>query len=247
MQYYPKTQEPSSFNETKTLSELANELETDKGTADASTLPWNQNFPLHKCWHYTTIYEKYMDPVRLNNISLLEIGICDHRFPFASPKMWLQYFKSPTLYCVDNFWGQSLNQINVNMLNELGANFIYADQSNENDWKEIQQLLHNKIDFLVEDGSHLPPHMMLSLYHSIPILKPGAFYFMEDIATVNGHSVWLYNNEIYNELLNFQSTNILSSTSLSSDQNITISNSFKLLEIFTSPHNLTHLAVFQKL
>jgi hypothetical protein len=49
-----------------------------------------------------------MNKDRENVIKLFEIGICDQRFPYASTKLWLSYFKNIDLYCADNFWGHYL-------------------------------------------------------------------------------------------------------------------------------------------
>ena len=50
------------------------------------------------------------------------------------------------------------------------------------DWDEIEKTIpSNSLDFIIEDGSHYPHHMMYTLYRSIKLLKSGGIYFMEDI------------------------------------------------------------------
>lgn len=129
------------YDKSKNLSEIANSFEMDKGTSDKNQLSWGKNWPDHMCMGYTEIYEKYMIKHREEKIKLFEIGICDKRFPFASPKMWLTYFKNINLYCADNFWGNYLSEKknDIEMLNKLGVNFIYADQGNFCDWNEIKK------------------------------------------------------------------------------------------------------------
>ena len=166
MQLFKKTNEKNSFyNKELSLTQLANQLETDKGTSDKNSLSWGKDWPEHVCMGYTKTYEKYMSPNREISSKLFEIGICDKRFPYASPKMWLSYFKDLDLYCVDNFWGTYLNERldEVKMINDWGVNFIYADQGNFCDWNELKQECPNDFDFIVEDGSHWPNHMIVSL------------------------------------------------------------------------------------
>jgi hypothetical protein len=88
--------------------------------------------------HYTTTYEKYMNAKKNKNINMLEIGVCDKRFPFASIKMWMTYFENINLYAVDNFWGHRMDDKikDINNLNNNGVNFIYADQGSFEDWDE---------------------------------------------------------------------------------------------------------------
>ncbi len=64
MQFFKKTKENTFFDESKTLTEIANNLETDKGTADKATLSWGKDWPEHICMGYTETYEKYMAPYR---------------------------------------------------------------------------------------------------------------------------------------------------------------------------------------
>jgi hypothetical protein len=114
---------------------------------------------------------------------MLEIGVCDKRFPYASIKMWKSYFKNVDFYAVDNFWGHKIGDKieDIDKLNNQDINFIYADQGSFDDWDELNKLFPNKFDFIVEDGSHWPNHMMVSLWKSLGVLKSGGYYFMEDI------------------------------------------------------------------
>lgn len=234
----------------KSLSELANFYQTDKGTADSKDLNWGAEYPLHSCWHYTKTYEKYMEHNINNNISMLEIGVCDKRFPFASVKMWMEYFKKVDFYAMDNFWGHALeNKLDdIKNLNLAGVNFIYADQGSLNDWNSIGDLFNDKFDYIVEDGSHWPNHMMISLWKSIKILKPGGYFFMEDIQNPHRSRGWFkYDNSLLAENLieNFF-TNTLYSDFLNDSQNKEISENCELIDLVLSPNKIKYLAVFRK-
>ena len=63
MKLFTKKNSNSMYDEKLSLNELANKFETDKGTADKSTLSWGKDWPDHVCMGYTKTYEKYMNNV----------------------------------------------------------------------------------------------------------------------------------------------------------------------------------------
>jgi hypothetical protein len=238
------------YNSNKNLSQLANELETDKGTADKSTLSWGSLCPMHECWEYTETYEQYMSAYRNKPVKFFEIGICDKRFPYASPKLWLSYFQDIELYCVDNFWGSYLQDrtADIQMLNNWGVNFIYADQGNFCDWNEIKSECPNNFDFVVEDGSHWPNHMAVSLWQAKDLIKSGGYYFMEDLQNpVKSRGMYKYDNSLLAEdLLNTQKTGKFESHFLNDGQNQDVNRSFELVSMVLDKHSLNYLVVFRR-
>lgn len=250
MQFFKKTKENTFFDKSKTLTEIANTLETDKGTADKTTLSWGKDWPEHLCMGYTEVYEKYMAPYRETPVKLFEIGICNKRFPYASPKMWLSYFKNVDLYGVDNFWGTYLTDRieEIKTINNWGVNFIYADQGNFCDWNEIKQECPNDFDFFVEDGSHWPNHMIVSLWQARDLIKSGGYYFMEDIQNPLKSRGWFkYDNSLLGqELLETLSTKVLYSSFLNDQQNNDVQNNFELVDLVLDPNKINYLAVLRK-
>lgn len=240
----------SLYKENEELSALANYYETDKGTADSLTLTWGADYPNHRCMHYTNTYEKYMKGQRESEVSMLEIGVCDKRFPYASIMMWLSYFKDVDFYAVDSFWGDTLEskKKNIQELNRVSANFIYADQGSFKDWNDLIALYPKKFDFIVEDGSHWPNHMVVSLWKSIDVLKKGGYYFMEDIQNPLVSRGWFcYDNSLLGqELLEATVTNNFSSRFLNNQQNKDIQKNFDLIEMVLDPNGINYLAVFKK-
>lgn len=223
MKLFKKTNQSNFYDPTKSLTEIANFLETDKGTADKNTLSWGKDWPEHVCMGYTETYQKYMSPMRDMPVKLFEIGICDKRFPYASPKMWLTYFKNIDLYGVDNFWGNYLHERTdeITMINEWGVNFVYADQGNFCDWNEIKQECPNDFDFFVEDGSHWSNHMIVSLWQAKDLLKSGGYYFMEDLQNPRfSRGKFKYDNALLTEdLLMSEHSGVLKSGFLNDQQN----------------------------
>lgn len=247
-QLFLKTGTELKYAKEITLTELANSLQTDKGTLAREFLTWAPEFPSHASWHYTPVYEKYMEPYRSGKkVKFMEIGICDQRFPFASPKMWLQYFKNIELYSVDNFWGHPFTPDRITEILNIGTNFIYADQGSSEDWDFIvNEIGKNSIDFIVEDGSHYPHHVMYSLYRSIDLLKSGGYYFMEDIQNPLKSRGW-YGYDNANVLLEFQNWDSYTSAYLTQEMANDIKSNYELVEIVSDPDEINYLIVFKKL
>jgi hypothetical protein len=249
MRYFPKLGRLIEFVENKTLTEIANEFETDKG--DAKNPSWSKAWPEHTTMHYTKTYEKYMDAFRTSAVKLFEIGICDQRFPFASQKMWLSYFKNVDCYGMDNFWGKYLNEKldDVRTLNMNGVNFIYADQGNFCDWNELKRAVPDDFDFFIEDGSHWPNHMVVSLWQARNMVKSGGYYFMEDLQnSVTARGKFRYDNSLLtDELLMTLHTKKFNSLFLNDQQNQDVRDNFELVEMVLEPAGVNYLAVFRKL
>jgi len=250
MKFYKKTKESDFYTNELNLTQLANKFETDKGNAEKNTLSWGKDWPEHICMGYTETYEKYMNEFREKPVKFFEIGICDKRFPYASPKMWLSYFKNIELYCVDNFWGNYLKdkEGEVKMINDWGVNFIYADQGNFCDWNELKQQCPNDFDFFVEDGSHWPNHMIVSLWQARDLIKSGGYYFMEDLQNPRfTRGKFKYDNSLLTEdLLMAQNTKVLHSNFLNNQQNEDLQKSFELIEMKIDDKQVNYLAVFRK-
>ncbi len=246
-QFYSKLGNELSYNSELSLTEIANSLQTDKGTLSRNDVAWANAHPTHHCWHYTPVYEKYMNPKRESKVKLLEIGVCDPRFCFASPKMWLQYFKDVDLYSVDNFWGRGFSESDIEPILKMGTNFIYADQGSSQDWDIIVENVGSaKLDFIVEDGSHQPHHMMYSLYRAIDVLKPGGIFFMEDIQNPEtSRGTYGYDNaNIILELQNWGEHYV--TQYLTIDQSNLIRDNYELIELPLDPSRIKYLACFRK-
>lgn len=250
MKFFKKINQNIFYNSSLTLTDLANLFETDKGDADKSKLSWADGFPNHFTWGYTKEYEKYMHPQKNKNINLLEIGICDRRFPYASIKMWLSFFENIDLYCIDNFWGSKLidKKQDIKLINKLGANFIYSDQGNSVDWDEINFQFKNKFDFIIDDGSHWPNHISFSLFKCKNILKNGGYYFIEDLMNPDlAKRKFTYDNTLLTEdLLESKKNGNLFISFLNKEQNLEIKNSFELIDMVLSENKLMYLAIFKK-
>lgn len=250
MKFFAKKDASTLYNSDLDLTQLANIYETDKGNADKQYLSWGKDWPEHYCMNYTETYEKYMKNFRDKSIKLFEVGICDKRFPYASVKLWLTYFKDIDLYSLDNFWSSYLDEklSDIKMLNNIGCNFIHADQGNFNDWNELKKCCPNDIDFFIEDGSHWPNHMAVTLWQSRDMLKSGAYYFMEDLQNPEtSRGKFKYDNSLLTEdLLSSQKNKHFKTHFLNDQQNYEINQAFDLIDMVLDPYRINYLGVFIK-
>jgi len=142
----------------RTLTEIANENGTDKGT-------------VHNQRHgYTKEYELRFEPYRDKPIRVLEIGVKAG----ASIKTWLEYFINMELlvgvdineYC--RSWEQGVTRIEI------------GDQADPNFLKMLVDK-YGKFDIIIDDGGHHMHQMQISFNYLWPMVNPGGIYVIEDL------------------------------------------------------------------
>ena len=124
--------------------------------------------------NYTNIYEKYLHPFRTNKINLLEIGIGGYANSDdggGSLKMWKDYFINGQIIGID-IEKKSLN---------LGDR-IHIFQGSQDSKKDLNNILKkfDKVDFIIDDGSHQNKHQIKSFELLFSYLNNGGYYFIED-------------------------------------------------------------------
>jgi len=143
------------------LTEIGNKYNTDKGTV------------AYEKHGYTEEYSKYIPEKGFYH--LLEIGV----WHGDSIKMWTEY--NPDMYVV----GVDIDPDVINWIPLSG--FTYGihilDATNEKSINHIldQEALNNDIDFIIDDGSHRYEDILASFKLLYPKLKPGGYYFIEDL------------------------------------------------------------------
>jgi hypothetical protein len=118
-------------------------------------------------------YERFLEPMRGRAIRLLEIGVLNG----SSLRMWSDYFPDGTIIGVDRDRG-ALAHVGSRISIEL------ADQSSKPDLDRIASL--GPFDIILDDGSHVWKHQILSLQTLFPSLRLGGFYIVEDLVTSYG-------------------------------------------------------------
>lgn len=151
----------------KRLTYLANKYGTDKGTTYIAS------------HGFTEIYNDYFQKIadkcyeEGRKVNILEIGV--------------QYAKS--LYMYNKFfdgnceiYGMDIDQQCLNYATEN----IHISICNQGDRNELSYFLKNiniKFDIIVDDGSHIPMHQMISLVSLYKTLSKDGIYILEDLHT----------------------------------------------------------------
>ena len=90
----------------KTLTQLFNDVESEKGDFDTKTASWygkgTAGYWTQPSLGYSKTYEKWFDDIRYKINSFVEFGICDPRNPGNSLKVWHDYFVNAKITGLDN-------------------------------------------------------------------------------------------------------------------------------------------------
>jgi hypothetical protein len=147
-----------------TLNELANKWGTDKGDG---------NYDKH---NYANAYEELIGlvPAKDQPFRFLEIGIWDPRNPGASIRMWREFLPNAEIVGVD------INEGSRVLVDECKIKVFILDQG---DQAAIEKMMSEvgEVDFIVDDGSHVLHHQIMSFIALWPHLAKGGFYCIEDL------------------------------------------------------------------
>ena len=140
-----------------------NKFQKDFALQDAST---------DKIYHhgYHRFYPWFLNHLRDKNVNFLEIGIDKTE----SLKLWKGYFASVNLHGID---------IDDKEFNDAEVTLHKIDQSNALDLDEFVATVGVKFDVILDDGSHVPDHQILTINKLWNLLEPGGIYIIEDIET----------------------------------------------------------------
>lgn len=129
---------------------------------------------------YLDFYERFLAPLRLEPLSILEIGV----WYGASLSMWAEYFPRSRIVGVD-----IAPQIHKHP--NPRATIEIADQANVAHLARLGQT-YGPFDLIIDDGSHMWDHQITSLRYLLPFVKPGGFYILEDLDTSYGSHIDQY-------------------------------------------------------
>jgi hypothetical protein len=153
-----------------TLDDLANKYSTDKGTL----------YPDGSRHGYAPFYDKYLTPMRHDPIRMLEVGVwMECTQGGESIRMWNEYFDKASIYTFDI--RDMTNHIAVTSNDRV--HFFLGDQSNRENLSSMYEAYGSQeFDFILEDGSHVHAHQMISFAHLFKYVKSGGFYILEDMS-----------------------------------------------------------------
>lgn len=129
---------------------------------------------IHKWHHYFDIYDKHFSKFIGKSPTVLEIGVWNG----GSLLMWKDYFGKDS-----KIIGIDINQDCKNHENlEKNINVHILNQYNDND---LDFLISNykNFDIIIDDGSHINPHMIHSFNKLFNYVTDGGVYLIEDVHT----------------------------------------------------------------
>ena len=135
---------------------------------------------------YTRYYERIFNRIRYDPVRLVEIGVEHGR----SMKMWQQYFTNAEhVYGIGfrNFQttpSQKCSFDSETRVETSTACTIYkGDQSSVSFLKHFAKETGGNFDIIIDDGSRVPSHQLVSFETLWPHVRAGGMYIVEDIET----------------------------------------------------------------
>lgn len=182
------------------LTAIANKYNTDKGTeyiGDINEISSISSLGGSIHHGYTEFYDYYFRKYRYSCPTILEIGVEKG----GSLKMMNEYFKGNCIiYCIDN------DDACKNIAESVGTNIYFnlIDQSNHSELNNFcfgLQKSNVVFDIIIDDGSHISKHQMLTVKYLYKYLKKDGIYIIEDIHTsyYNTHNENV-NNDYYSPI-----------------------------------------------
>ena len=126
---------------------------------------------------YTPIYHKLFQHLRNRPIRLLEIGIGGYDSPKAggaSLRMWAEYFPHGAIVGLDIYPKQLAISPRVTTI-----------EGSQTDQGLLDRITaeHGPFDIIIDDGSHVVDHTIISFRHLFPKMAEGGIYAVEDVQT----------------------------------------------------------------
>ncbi|KAL6704219.1 hypothetical protein ACN47E_008476 [Coniothyrium glycines] len=165
------------MNMTPTLADLAVKHGTDKHREGKVSVT-RQGTTMEVGGHlYAPHYDFHFHSLRERDITLFEIGVGgfdDRDAGGESLRMWKEYFRKAQIISLDYYDKTALQQDRIR---------IY--QGSQDDAKLLHEIhkQHGDFDIIIDDGSHLCPHVIASFKILFPLLKHGGIYVVEDLET----------------------------------------------------------------
>ena len=118
---------------------------------------------------YQRFYPRFLDGYQNREIQMLEIGIDREE----SMKLWSEYLPNATIHGIDIKKYSSSERVTMHQV----------DQSSAEQLEEFSSNFQGSFDFIIDDGSHVPEHQILTLNKLWTCLKPGGIFIIEDVET----------------------------------------------------------------
>ena len=129
-----------------------------------------------KHW-YAQHYQRFFAPMKRQKINLLEIGVGGYQDSAEggeSLRMWKAYFPKARIVGIDI--------CDKTQFIEPRIDIRQCDQTDADTLHKLSEQ-YGGFDIIVDDGSHLNPHVIETFKILFPLLRPHGIYAVEDIQT----------------------------------------------------------------
>lgn len=129
---------------------------------------------------YTPVYHSLFAKRRHDPICLLEIGVGGYDSPVlggSSLAMWADYFPNGRVVGID------INEKRLSLDSRIS---IHKGSQTDSAFLKKIAAEHGPFDIIIDDGSHIPQHVVQTFHILWPTLADGGFYIIEDTQT----SLW---------------------------------------------------------
>jgi hypothetical protein len=143
------------------LIDLAKKHGTDK---------WGRHF-------YAKYYDTYLSKFRNQKLNLLEIGVGGYENPSEggdSLRMWKEYFPKGNIVGIDIHDKSSLSESRIQ---------IFQGSQDDRDFLQHVVSKVGGVDIIIDDGSHVNSHVLISFEILFPLLSENGIYVVEDTQT----------------------------------------------------------------
>jgi hypothetical protein len=131
--------------------------------------------------YFNIVYTPILEKLRLKSLKILEIGVRKG----SSLRVWKDYFRHGIVYGIDIDKETMIED-------EPRIKTFLADQTDKEALQKIAQK-YGPFDIIIDDGSHWYEHQIISFFSLWDFVKPGGFYFIEDVMDTDkfgGEPVW---------------------------------------------------------
>jgi len=129
--------------------------------------------------HFEQYYSRWLEPYRTkSDAKLLELGAAGGR----SLELWNNFLEGAGARILGLAYGRYTEDLDTKVSSELPkVGVVYGDQSEERTMDQLRA--RGPWDVIIDDASHVPEHVVFSLYSLWDSVKPGGMYVIEDLET----------------------------------------------------------------
>lgn len=157
---------------------------------------------------YMPLYGALFEPFRFDPVRILEIGFAKGR----GARMLAEYFPRGIIHCLDYQRSKVVPYLD-NILSKDVKDRIFVWQCDQSQKEDLESAIKDIIrsskspniqfQVIIDDGSHVPEHQILSFETLFPYVMGGGYYAIEDmhLAYVDGqHKTVEYFHSLVNQI-----------------------------------------------